>query len=58
SDDGTFILIAEYGGWWSSTEADTNNAWYRALSYGRDRVGRYNDREGGGKGLSVRCLRD
>ena len=54
--NGSFYNVGDYGYWWSSTELNTTNAWYRFLGY--------NDgsflRSGGNKkfGFSVRCLRD
>ena len=54
---GTFNDIGCYGYWWSSTEDDTNYAWYRLLNYDNGNVFRdllYNK----GVGFSVRCLRD
>ena len=46
-----------YGGyWWSSTEYNTSNAWYRCLGFNYGAAGRgiYDKKDG----LSVRCLRD
>jgi uncharacterized protein (TIGR02145 family) len=53
---GAFSNIGNYGYWWSSTEDDTNDAWYRGLNYDDGNV----DRHSPGKvaGFSVRCLRD
>ena len=54
--NGNFNNIGGNGFWWSSTENDTGNAWYRVL------LGSYGDayRNNGYKysGLSCRCLRD
>jgi uncharacterized protein (TIGR02145 family) len=56
SNDGTFSLIGGYGIWWSSSENDTTDAWYRALAYNDGFAYRlYSYKEGG---FSVRCLRD
>jgi uncharacterized protein (TIGR02145 family) len=54
--NGTFNYIGYYGNWWSSTEFNTLNAWYRYLSYNNGDVFRngYNKTFG----FSVRCLRD
>jgi uncharacterized protein (TIGR02145 family) len=53
---GSFFGIGYGGGWWSSTEGDTGNAWYRPLSYDDGDGDRsYNGKPGG---FSVRCLRD
>jgi len=54
--NGTFDNVGKYGYWWSSTENDTNYAWYRSLNYDGGNVSRAND--GKGNGFSVRCLRD
>jgi len=53
---GAFYNIGEYGYWWSSTEFDTNSAWYRDLNYGSGIVFRNNYFKK--NGFSVRCLRD
>jgi uncharacterized protein (TIGR02145 family) len=52
----TFSSIGYNGYWWSSTERDTYNAWYRELNYYYSTV----YRSGNCKeyGFSVRCLRD
>ncbi len=54
--DGTFTNIGDYGYWWSATESNATNAWYRNVYY-RDRiVGRSSlNKE---IGFSVRCVRD
>jgi len=56
SNYGLCNLIGEYGSWWSSTDYNTNNAYYRSLtnySYG------LGSRDINKKcGLSVRCLKD
>jgi uncharacterized protein (TIGR02145 family) len=53
---GNYDNIGNKGSWWSSTERDTVNAWYRDLDYNGGIAGRSftNKRYG----LSVRCLRD
>ena len=53
---GTFGNVGSYGYWWSSSESNSTNAWYRNLHYGTGSIGRYD----GSKqyGFSVRCLRD
>ncbi|MBU6159398.1 MAG: hypothetical protein KGP35_10285 [Bacteroidetes bacterium] len=55
-NNGSFFTIGSNGLWWSSTELNTNYAWYRYLSYGNGGVSRnyYNK----AYGSSVRCLRD
>ncbi len=53
---GTFDGIGSNGHWWSSTESDTSDAWFRNLYYSDGSVyGGNGDRR---SGFSVRCLRD
>jgi|GEM_PF-2366695 uncharacterized protein (TIGR02145 family) len=54
--NGTFDEIGNDGIWWSSTEDNTMNAWFRYLFYNYDYVLRNNFNKG--FGISVRCLRD
>ena len=54
--NGDFGLIGSRGYWWSSSQFNTSNAWYRYLSYANDNVYRYFNNKR--NGLSVRCLRD
>jgi uncharacterized protein (TIGR02145 family) len=51
-----FYDIGYIGYWWSSSEKDTNDAWYRDLSVNGGNVYRAN--YGKAYGFSVRCLRD
>ncbi len=54
--DGTFYNIGSSGGWWSSSENETPNAWTHSLRYGIGNAYRnYNDKN---NGVSVRLLRD
>ncbi len=54
--NGSYSTIGSYGLWWSSTEYDSFNAWFRGLSYDYSNVFRYFfDRQ---YGFSVRCVRD
>ena len=53
---GTFYTIGGLGYWWSSTEGNTDDAWYRGLGYDNGGVVRLNDNKR--IGFSVRCLRD
>ena len=55
-NNGTFNFIGKYGGWWSSTENDADDAWNRDLLYTNGDVGRYSSSKT--YGFSVRCLRD
>ncbi|MDD2262920.1 MAG: FISUMP domain-containing protein [Clostridia bacterium] len=54
--DGAFGGVGVDGAWWSSTQANEDNAWHRALNYGYCKVDRYNYTKD--YGFSVRCLRD
>ena len=54
--DGSFDGIGDYGVWWSASEFDPNNAWYRNLGYGKSGVDLY--LYGKTIGFGVRCLRD
>ncbi len=56
-DDHAFLFLGYYGYWWSASESNAENAWFRYLNYTNAVIIRY---YGFGKteGLSVRCLRD
>jgi len=57
SENGTFSNFSSGGYWWSSTEDDKGNAWYRYIGYQDGALHRgYYYKEG--IGFSVRCLRD
>ena len=52
----SFYTIGYFGYWWSSSEFNASDAWYRALYCDNGYAGRgTNDKE---DGFSVRCLRD
>jgi uncharacterized protein (TIGR02145 family) len=53
---GGFDYIGSYGGWWSSTENSSADAWYRTMIFSRPGV----NRGGYAKeyGFSVRCVKD
>ncbi len=54
--NGIFFYISSFGYWWSSTEDNENNAFYRDQSYNKSNVGKdTNDKM---DGLSVRCIKD
>jgi uncharacterized protein (TIGR02145 family) len=55
--NGNFINIGSVGYWWSASENDTYDAWYRNMYYNNSNVYRYYT---GNKefGFSVRCVRD
>jgi uncharacterized protein (TIGR02145 family) len=53
---GIFTNLGSSGGWWSSSESTTNDAWKRFLHCNSSTVGRsYGSKA---YGFSVRCLRD
>ena len=54
---GGFGDVGASGKWWSSSEYDTNTAWYRNLGTNSDNVFRYHN-VFKVHGFSVRCLRD
>jgi uncharacterized protein (TIGR02145 family) len=53
--DGAFVLITEGGFWWSSSEIDAQEAWFRGLFNDNSKVARNRIKI---NGSSVRCLRD
>lgn len=54
--DGLFLYIGNFGYWWSSTENNALDAWFRFLYHINDNV--YRNVNNKGFGFSVRCLRD
>jgi len=56
SGDGSFYDLGNFGIWWPATEYNSNDAWYRRLSYSYDGVDRYHNYKG--YGFNVRCVRD
>ncbi len=57
SNFGSYSIFGDDGLWWSSTEYDSVNAWYRGLNYLISDVDR-NDDVNKHFGFSVRCVRD
>jgi uncharacterized protein (TIGR02145 family) len=53
---GTYANVGYNGYWWSSSELNTSNAWYRAMSNTNATVGRAGDSKR--LGFSVRCMKD
>ena len=53
---GAFGNIGYYGHWWSATEYDATDAWYRNMLSNRSGVSSYNVSKE--VGFSVRCVRD
>lgn len=56
SSSGAFYDIGSYGYWWSSTDGNTSDAWYRLLSYHFGSA--YGDHSNKHFGFSVRCVKD
>ena len=54
--NGTFFYLVSFGYWWTSTEDDSGNAWYRDQSYNKSNASR--DIHSKKNGLSVRCIKD
>jgi uncharacterized protein (TIGR02145 family) len=54
--DGSFVIVSNYGRWWSSLQYDASNALSRYLGYESASVCRGID--GKSAGYSVRCLKD
>ncbi len=48
--------VGDYGDWWSATESDSVNAYYRSMFYTNNRVNRRSDNKE--DGASVRCIQD
>jgi uncharacterized protein (TIGR02145 family) len=53
---GDFIFLGYFGNWWSSTAYEDLYIWNRVLSYGDNKLSRYNQTKG--NGFSVRCVKD
>jgi uncharacterized protein (TIGR02145 family) len=56
SSNGSFYDVGDNGYWWSSTESNTYDAWYRDMYYGNSSV--YRNGSDKQNGFSVRCVRD
>jgi uncharacterized protein (TIGR02145 family) len=56
SEEGVFSDIGSDGTFWSSSSANTDNAWFRSMSYNQSNVHRdtYLKKDG----FSIRCLKD
>jgi uncharacterized protein (TIGR02145 family) len=53
---GNFVLLGDYGGWWSATELDGYDAYSRSLGFNFTEVPR--DSYSQSIGFSVRCVKD
>ena len=56
NSNGGFHYVGFNGQWWSSSEYNSSQVWYRHLNSGDTRVARYYDGKDGG--FSVRCVKD
>ena len=56
SSDGSFYDVGHYGTWWSATEYNASNAYYRLMYYDYNNVRRGNSNKS--SLFSVRCLKD
>ena len=56
SDNGTFVSMGEDSDFWSATEFDAHNAWFRNIHFNDNDVGRNNFKKE--IGFSVRCVKD
>ncbi len=56
NNSGAFSSIGNFGYWWSSSQFDIDNAWYRFLGYDSSYSGRGNILKK--NGFSVRCIKD
>lgn len=57
-DDGSFLLINEYGLYWSSEEDEPGIVWYRFFDYQNPEVLRGETLSAVGYGYGVRCIKD
>jgi uncharacterized protein (TIGR02145 family) len=55
-DSGLFNHLGYAAHWWSSSEFNSDSAWFRFVVFGADHLLRVDGAKG--EGLSVRCLRD
>ena len=55
-NSGHFDGVGHYGYWWSSSESNTSNAWYRSMDNDIDSV--YRTKFKKKLGISIRCLKD
>ncbi len=56
ADNGIFDNLGYYGNWWSASQINTNNAWYRNMHFNTSYV--YRADANLKYGFSVRCIRD
>jgi len=56
NSDGSFVIVGNYGAWWSASEDGSYNAYYRSMNYGLDDASWIYYRKS--YLYSVRCLQD
>jgi len=56
SNSGTFFVCSWYGYWWTSSESDSSNAWFRSTVYHKSKI--YRNQSFKEDGYSVRCIKD
>ena len=54
--DGSLGYVGDLGGWWSASESNDTDAWWRRLDYRFPSIFRFDDAKG--DGFSVRCVKD
>lgn len=55
-DEGSYVHLGKYGYWWSATENNSNDVWYRRIDYNKTNV--YNNLSPKRWGYSVRCVKN
>ncbi len=56
SNSGSFFVYTWYGYWWTATENDSSNAWFRLTTYSGTKISKnYSFKE---DAYSVRCVKD
>lgn len=56
ADYRTFDYVGDFGFWWSSSQSNASNAWFRSLNNSIEQVGRGRFKKS--HGFSVRCVKD
>ena len=56
NSDGKYNFYSFYGLFWTSTEINTNSAWYRLLGYNLAKIGRSTENKN--NAYSIRCIKD
>jgi uncharacterized protein (TIGR02145 family) len=56
SNSGSFFVYTWYGYWWTATENDSSNAWFRLITYSGTKISRNNGFKE--DAYSVRCIKN